>query len=70
MEMYDHCGERQNLKHILLDCRLYTRERRDLIRHLTSKKIPLTVFNLLQDDTETIEVLIKYLRDSHLIDQI
>ena len=69
-EMCDHCGEKLNIKHILIECHLYIRERRDMIRHFNTTKMNLTVYNLLRDDQETIEILIKYLRETGLIDHI
>ena len=66
-EMCDHCGEKLDIKHILIDCRMYVNNRREMINHFTNNGINLTVFNLLRDDTDSIEILIRYFK-IYLID--
>ena len=70
VEMCDHCGERLHLKHILIECLLYTQERREIINYFNVKNKVLTVYKLLQDDVEIIEILIRYLTKTGLIDLV
>ena len=69
-ETCEHCRELLTIKHILIDCRLYTQHRRELKAYFEKVRKPFTAFNVLQDDPEAIELLIKYLRNTKLLDQI
>ena len=69
-ETCDHCRELLTRKHILIDCLLYTQQRIQLKLHFERLRKAFTVYNILQDDPVIIELLIKYLRETKLLDQI
>ena len=66
----EECYELQTIKHILIDCIKYIRERRAMCNYLTAQNMNISVFNLLQDDPEMIEYLIQYLHDTELIKEL
>ena len=63
----EECNEICTIKHILVDCISYIRERRELLNHFRSIGKRMSAFSLLQDDPEIIDKLMKFLRNTDLI---
>ena len=66
-EICEDCDEFLTVKHILVDCLLYHRERRPLKEYLAAQQKRFVLFNLLQDDPELIDLLMVYLRNTGLL---
>ena len=67
----EECNEILNIEHILISCLTYHRERREIYKYFNENNIlPITKFKLLQDDEEIIELLITFLRNIGLLNQI
>ena len=63
----ERCNEVLSVEHIVIDCLLYHRERRILKDFMTQKNIRFSLFNLLQDKEEIIDMLVAYLRETGLL---
>ena len=66
----EHCDEPLNIQHILLDCLLYYRHRANILTYMHNKGKRINLYHLLEDDTEQIDLLIKYLKNTKLFNQI
>ena len=65
-DICEECYEVLSIKHILLDCLTFHRQRQ-LKRHTLQNGYQFTVFRILQDDIDTIDLLFKYLRSMNLL---
>ena len=63
----DYCDEELTIRHILLECLLYVRHRRDIVSYFNGMNRRLTLYGLLEDKEETTELLLEYLRNTGLI---
>ena len=67
----EHCGDRLTIKHILVDCVHFIRQRRDIAQHFITAQTPnLSIYSLLKDDKVVIDLLIKYLWATGLISKL
>ena len=65
------CNAPLTVFHVLMECRLYLNERRVLKGHCTMHSIPFNLPHLLgNSSSSTIEAVCKFLKDTHLIDEI
>ena len=65
------CHRTLTVKHILLFCDDFTRQRRVLQDYCTTKHIPLTLTVLLGDgDPDLVELLFQFLKDSNILDKL
>jgi len=68
----DKCGHPETVKHILLECVAYSRERRELIQSLKDRGVRnYTLKELLEGTEYTIhEKVFKFLNDTELVRKI
>ena len=66
----DHCFEELNVNHIIVECLLYHHERKPLKTYMDEKNTRFTLYNILQDDEDIIDILIIYLRETGLLFKI
>ena len=64
------CNEVLSIRHILCNCSNYNVHRFKLLRHFNKTQTPFTLSNLLSDDQRIIELLIKFLKETKLYDQL
>ena len=64
------CNVPLTVLHILLECRLYTNERRVLKGHCISNNVPFDLPHLLGDNLVTTEAACNFLRQSQLLEEI
>ena len=69
-DLCDDCYEQLTIKHILMDCITFHRQRQALKNHIINQGHRFTVFRILQDDQETIDLLFNYLKDTNLLHQL
>ena len=63
----EFCDVEVTIKHLLLQCIAFHNERRPIVSYFRNANLTLTVFRLLQDNPEVIDLLLKYLKDTKLL---
>lgn len=64
------CDHPESVQHVLMECKGYERERRELKAALEKEKVSFTVGNMLQRSGNIRRYVTKYLRETGLMDRI
>ena len=71
VQPYCTCNNRRiTLKHIIFECRQYMIQRHDIIHVLNRDNKELTVKNILSDNIEYCDIIIKFMRTINYINKI
>ena len=64
------CNETLSIEHMICNCIDYNFQRLKLINHFHKTQTPFTLFNILSDDQKIVELLIIFLKETKLYDQL
>ena len=67
-----YCGQRETIEHVLLHCRKYEIERRNLIINLRNNKIPFNIIDIVQQNSgsECYKCVFQFLRITKLVGRL
>ena len=65
------CNSILSISHLILHCSRFTRERRPLVNYCRANNIPFTLDSVLGDgNLEVTDILMHFLKETHLIDEM
>ena len=64
------CDQKESVQHVLMECKEYEKERRELKLALQREKVSFTVGNMMQGSGKIRRCVRKYLRETGLMDRV